>query len=164
MLEPKAYKTASALRTALETRLQAVAKIQRADIQRLRRRVAFDRLLARLFNPNQNYPWILKGGYAIELRMHLARATKDIDLTIPMGASGKLAPVSGDALRILLQEAASSPLPDGFTFLIGEAKLELGAAPQGGSRFPVHANMAGRTFARFSIDVGANRARRYYSR
>jgi hypothetical protein len=82
MPERKVYKTASALRVALETRLQTVAKIQHGDIQRLRRRVAFDRLLARLFNPNQgqDYPWILKGGYAMELRMQVARATNVLPL------------------------------------------------------------------------------------
>lgn len=156
MPESRDYKTAAALRTALETRLQNLAKIQRADIQRLRRRVAFDRFLARLFRlePRRDYPWVLKGGYAMELRMQLARATKDIDIAIPPGTSGKLAQPGGDAIRTLLQEAASSPLPDGFTFMIGEAKLELGAAPQGGSRFPIQASMGGRTFARFSLDVG----------
>jgi len=156
MPESREYKTGSALRTALETRLQNLAKIQQADIQRLRRRVAFDRFLARLFGsePRRDHPWVLKGGYAMELRMRFARATKDIDLTISMGASGKHALVSGDSIRVLLQEPASSPLPDGFTFLIGQATLELDAAPQGGSHFPVQANMAGRTFARFSLDVG----------
>jgi hypothetical protein len=156
MPEPKEYKTASALRTALETRLQNLAKVQQADIQRLRRRVAFDRFLARLFGTDRrrDYPWVLKGGYAMELRIRLARATKDIDLAIPMTASGNAARTSGDSIRASLQDAASLPLPDGFTFLIGEAKLELGAAPQGGSRFPINANMAGRTFARFGVDVG----------
>jgi hypothetical protein len=156
MPEPKEYQTASALRTALETRLQKLSKIQQADIQRLRRRVAFDRFLARLFGPerDRDYPWVLKGGYAMELRMRFARATKDIDLAIPRAASGNLAGESGAAIRALLQDAASLPFPDGFSFLIGEAKLELDAAPRGGSRFPIHANMAGRTFARFSLDVG----------
>ena len=27
-------------------------------------------------------PWVLKGGYAMELRMNVARTTKDIDLAI----------------------------------------------------------------------------------
>jgi len=51
------------------------------DIQRLRRQVAFDRLLARLFHEN-NPPWLLKGGYAMELRLKFARTTRDIDLAI----------------------------------------------------------------------------------
>ena len=40
------------------------------DLQRLRRQVAFDRFLARMFSkgPKATYPWVLKGGYAMELR------------------------------------------------------------------------------------------------
>src|SRR5713226_3615067 len=65
MDEVKQYKTAGAFRTALETRLQARAQVERTDLQRLRRQVAFDRFLARLFpkGPKGTYPWILKGGY-----------------------------------------------------------------------------------------------------
>ena len=35
--------------------------------------------------PNAPYPWVLKGGYAMELRTHAARTTKDIDLTLHDG-------------------------------------------------------------------------------
>src|SRR6266849_9743908 len=49
MDEVKQYKTAGAFRTALETRLQTRAQEERTDLQRLRRQVAFDRFLARLF-------------------------------------------------------------------------------------------------------------------
>ena len=35
--------------------------------------------------PKAAYPWVLKGGYAMELRMHSARTTKDIDLTLHDG-------------------------------------------------------------------------------
>ena len=48
-MEPKKYATAAAFRRALEHRLQANAKREGVDLQRLRRQVAFDRLLARLF-------------------------------------------------------------------------------------------------------------------
>jgi hypothetical protein len=156
MAEPRRYKTAEALRTALETRLQDMARSRGADIQRLRRRVAFDRLLARLFTaePLERFPWFLKGGYAMELRMRQARTTKDIDLTIT--ASGQAGGVVEEAERVrgLLQQASSVNLPDGFIFFIGESVLELNAPPEGGSRYPARATMAGRTFARFHVDVG----------
>ncbi len=42
MAEPRLYTTAQALRTALEARLQDMAQRHGTDIQRLRRRVAFD--------------------------------------------------------------------------------------------------------------------------
>ena len=83
-MEPKKYATAAAFRRALEDRLQDIAGKESVDLQRLRRQVAFDRLLARLFQPGQPLapPWVLKGGYAMELRIKTARATKDIDLTM----------------------------------------------------------------------------------
>jgi len=66
----KSYKTAGAFRAALETRLQTRARERGTDLQRLRRQVAFDRFLARMFSkgPKATYPWLLKGGYAMELR------------------------------------------------------------------------------------------------
>jgi hypothetical protein len=67
------------MRTALETRLNKLAFNLGLDVQRLRRQVAFDRLLCRLF-AGPDPPWLLKGGYAMELRMQSARTTRDIDL------------------------------------------------------------------------------------
>jgi hypothetical protein len=146
----KTYKTLHALRTALEARLLDLAKGTGADLQRLRRRVAFDRLLARLFREAPGVPaWFLKGGYAIELRLETARTTKDIDLSLPAGE-----PIGPHLLREMLDDAVSPDLADGFVFVVGEAILELDAAPQGGSRFPVQARMAGRPFVGFHLDIG----------
>ncbi len=41
------------------------------------RQVAFDRLLARLFRVD-SVPWVLKGGYAFDLRFRTTRSTVDI--------------------------------------------------------------------------------------
>src|SRR5437667_10647819 len=81
---PKKYATAAAFRRALEDRLQVIAGKESVDLQRLRRQVAFDRLLARLFRAAQPraLPWVLKDGYAMELRIKAARTTKDIDLAM----------------------------------------------------------------------------------
>jgi hypothetical protein len=59
MKEPKTYTTAAAFRRALEVRLQDIAKREAVDLQRLRRQVAFDRFLARLFRECQlrTLPW-----------------------------------------------------------------------------------------------------------
>jgi len=76
------YATATAFRIALEARLKSLAQAEGIDLQRLRRQVSFDRLLARLFS-EPNTPWLLKGGYAMELRLRSARTTKDIDLSLP---------------------------------------------------------------------------------
>ena len=36
--------------------------------------------------------WLLKGGYALEMRFHRARATKDLDLTVRVTSSLCTAP------------------------------------------------------------------------
>lgn len=157
MDETKPYKTAGAFRAALEARLQTRAREEKTDLQRLRRQVAFDRLLARLFSkgPKANYPWALKGGYAMELRIRSARTTKDIDLTLPDGTRLSKNPKErGEEVRAMLQEAIAADLRDFFDFLVGEAREELGGAPEGGSRYPVEGRMDGREFARFHVDIG----------
>lgn len=60
MMEPRKYATAAAFRRALEDRLREVSLREGPDIQRLRRQVAFDRLLARLF-AEVAVPWVLTG-------------------------------------------------------------------------------------------------------
>jgi hypothetical protein len=155
--EVKAYKTAGAFRVALEIRLQTRARAAGTDLQRLRRQVAFDRFLARMFSngPKSTYPWVLKGGYAMELRTHSARTTKDIDLTLHDGTRLSKEPTERrEQVRAMLQDAAAIRLNDYFEFLVGEAREDLDGAPEGGSRYPVQAQMDGREFARFNVDVG----------
>jgi hypothetical protein len=119
----------------------------------MRRQVAFDRLLCRLF-ANPNAPWLLKGGYAMELRIKSARTTRDIDLAV-RSMSGSGGQWDDAAVRLLLQDLANADLGDGFEFLIGEPTMDLDAAPYGGSRFPVEASMGDRNFASFHLDVSA---------
>ena len=90
MVTPRQYATAGALRAALETRLLERSRRDDVDLQRLRRQVAFDRLLARMFDPADaaRHGWVLKGGYALELRFQQARTTKDLDLTVRVVAAG----------------------------------------------------------------------------
>ena len=154
MASPKQYSTPTAFRRALEDRLKQRAKADGLDLQRLMREVAFDRLLSRLF-ARKDADWILKGGYALELRMKQARATKDIDLTLrhSLGTDKEL-PLK-DAIFEALAKAAARNLGDFFSFSIGEAMLDLDAAPYGGARFPVESRLDGRSFVRFHLDVGA---------
>lgn len=145
------YQTPTALRRALEDRLMATVRRGGGDLQRMRRQTAFDRLLCRLFN-EPDAPWLLKGGYAMELRIQAARTTRDVDLAIRHLPSKKW---DNDVIRGLLETAASVDLKDGFEFAIGAPTMDLDAAPYGGSRFPVDAQMAGRRFASFHLDVSA---------
>jgi hypothetical protein len=151
--EPK-YKTAKALRRALEDRLLKISEKEQVDLQRLRRQVAFDRLLARLFH-NDPSPWALKGGYAMELRIKTARATRDLDLTLRSvsGAPNDKKKRNG-FYQDQLQTEADRDLGDFFVFLIGEAMMDLDAAPDGGARFPVKVEMEDRSFIKFHLDLG----------
>lgn len=152
METPKKYATATAFRRALEDRLRLIAEKEKLTIERLRREVAFDRLLARLF-AREEAPWVLKGGYALELRIKEARATKDIDMAW-REVLGKDKPLN-ESLFAALEEAAEVDLADFLVFVIGPVMQDLDAAPYGGARFPVEARMDNRTFVEFHIDIGA---------
>jgi nucleotidyltransferase AbiEii toxin of type IV toxin-antitoxin system len=152
MPSPKTYATAGAFRRALEERLKRASLTDQIDPNRLRRQVSFDRLLARLFR-EESAPWVLKGGYALELRFKAARSTVDIDLTVQRVAAS----ASGDqnqVVREMLQSAADISLGDWFEFVVGPASMDLTAAPYGGARYPVEARMDERIFARFHLDAG----------
>ena len=147
--EPRHYATAVAFRRALETRLKTMAQTEGIDLQRLRRQVSFDRLLARFFY-EQNTPWLLKGGYAMELRLRTARTTKDIDLSLPSDAADDWKE------RVLehLQATATKDLKDFFVFTVGQSMMDLDAAPEGGARYPVTVSLGGKLFTSFHLDVG----------
>ena len=155
MKAPRKYASAPAFRTALEDRLKILAQLEKIDLQRVRRQVAFDRLLCRLF-ANPNAPWLLKGGYAMELRLKAARTTRDIDLAVTQ-LPLPTADWDANAPNILesLREAGNVDLLDFFTFSFGNAMQDLDAAPYGGARFPVDARLAGRSFVKFHLDVSA---------
>jgi hypothetical protein len=125
---------------------------EQVDVNRLRRQVAFDRLLARLFVEDPP-PWVLKGGYALELRFKAARSTVDIDLTVqrvPTSAGDD----QNQVVRDMLQTAAAVPFGDWFEFTFGPPAMDLTAAPYGGARYLVEARMDERIFARFHLDAG----------
>lgn len=148
---PSTYKTAAAFRQALEQRLKRIASERGIPLNTIRLKVTIERLIARLFS-SAPAPWLLKGGYAMELRYRPnARTTSDIDLSVPEGAS---AADRITRVRDELQDAAGRDLGDFFQFRIGEASTELQGAPLGGARFPVEAVVAGRKFGQFHVDVG----------
>ncbi|MBS0619857.1 MAG: nucleotidyl transferase AbiEii/AbiGii toxin family protein [Verrucomicrobia bacterium] len=148
------FKTSADFRKSLESRLKTMATEKGENLQRLRRKVAFDRLLARLFF-SEEQSFFLKGGYAMELRLKTARATKDIDLTSLKRLKGE-----SDLLSIMILEElrtlAQQDLGDFFVYRIGEAQLDLDNAPYGGARYSVTALLDGKVFVRFQLDVGAD--------
>jgi hypothetical protein len=148
----KSFKTAVAFRTSLEERLKHTAAESGVQLNSLRLKVVIERLLARLFRV-ESPPWLLKGGYAMELRYRpRARTTKDIDLSVKTGP-GELA-ARLEQIRDELQQAADHDLADYFVFQVAKPSSELQGAPDGGARFPVTALLAGRVFAKFHLDIG----------
>ena len=154
MAEARSYLTADAFRRALEERLKRASLTDRIDVNDLRRQVAFDRLLARLFH-EEPAPWALKGGYAMELRLKASRSTVDIDLTMQRLPAGITESIGTNRLvRGMLQSAAGNPMGDWFEYTIGLPIMDLTVAPYGGARYPVEARMDARIFTRFHLDVG----------
>ena len=140
------YATAAAFRAALEERLNTNARAGGRPVGRTRKLVAFTRLLARL-ERSAPHQWILKGGFALELRLSgQARATRDVDLDWPSSLE--------DATEALLS-AAAVDLEDYFEFEIervGDADVGAG----GGVRFRADARVAGRLFEQLLIDIGVD--------
>ncbi len=149
----KSFATPAAFKASLESRIKTVAGERGVPINTLRLKVIVERLLARLF-ARPNPPWVLKGGYAMELRYRpRARTTRDIDLTCAADGVAEL-PARIRAIRDQLQVAAEIDLGDYLTFRIEDAQAEMAGAPLGGARFPCGAVLAGKTYGRFHIDLG----------
>lgn len=116
--------------------------------QRLQQRIAFERLLARL---PADGDWVLKGGFALELRYGLqSRPTRDIDLRT------EESPVA--ALDRLRQILAQSTVADRFAFELGAVAREMQGAPQGALRVRVVARLAGLDFVSFHLDLSSGDA------
>jgi Nucleotidyl transferase AbiEii toxin, Type IV TA system len=138
------YRDAASFRQALEQNLKDQLAADGSRIVRERKRIAFDRLLARLgaVAPER---WLLKGGFALDLRLAVrARTTKDVD--IEWRADER------EMLEALL-DATSRDVGDFFAFSM--EKVEVPGDRFGGShRFRISAALAGRPFESFLLDVG----------
>lgn len=148
------YKSATDFRKSLEARLQNRALITGQDLQRLRKKVAFDRFLARIFIDDETPSFLLKGGYAMELRFEKARATTDIDLTYLERFKNISREEITEEVFEVLRDVSQIVMEDYFIYQIGEAQLDLENAPYGGARYPISAFLDGRLFVRFQLDVG----------
>lgn len=138
------YKTSRDFRQALETRIRNISLETEMPLVRLRKLVAFDRFLIRLVHIQPDN-WVLKGGYALQLRLgDRARTTKDIDL-LSKEQENKIYPA--------LQAAGFLDLGDWFSFEVAPATE---SAIEGPSvlRFGIRALLDNRSFESFHVDVG----------
>lgn len=143
------YYTPRAFRVALEQRLRTRAEATGMPLDRLRRRVVFERFAARLERAEPGR-WVLKGGMALEVRFgKKARVTKDVDLGLR--ESG----VDPAALRERLIEALEhDPDADGFFFEVGPLQqMREDGAGQVSWRVSVRLSLAGSEFGRIKVDI-----------
>lgn len=149
------YGSAGALRVAIETRLAREAAETGRNLQWLRRRLVFTRMLARLVVVAPD-GWVLKGGMAVELRRPgLARATRDIDLVLRAGVVAD--PSDVEQVREALLDALLDDVDgDWFGFrVLGGTRLRDDAYGRPAWRYTVEATLAGKTFAEHRVDVVA---------
>jgi len=146
------YTTPNTFRTALEQRLKDKALKEECDLMGLRRRLVFDRFLDRLFRQTKQSV-LLKGGYAMELRLPIARTTKDIDLSLLDKVLYSQEPAKQVRyMRETLIRASRLDLKDYFEFEISGPIKTIDAA-LGGARFTVRSLLGGRDFATFHVDM-----------
>jgi hypothetical protein len=143
----KRGQTPAGFRAQLLQRLRNTALQEGIPAQSLQQRIAFERFLARL---PQDGTWVLKGGFALQLRYGLqTRPTKDVDIRTALDTS--------EALQRLRQLVARSELTDHFAFDLGDPQ-ELTGAPGGTLRLGIGARLAGLEFAKFHLDLSSGDA------
>lgn len=129
-------------------RMSREAKAAAVPARRIHLVVAIDRLLARLLVSAPAHSWVVKGGFANQLRRpDDARFTEDLDLRI--GSTIETAPE-------LLTDAFGTDLDDLFSYELSSPPAPLHGPPGGGLRFVAMARAAGSQLVRFKIDVSAS--------
>lgn len=138
------YASGDAFRKALTDTLRR--RHPNLELGRLLKRVAMERYLARI-EASLGRRALLKGGYALELRLERARTTRDLDLTLRELPMGEILPA--------LQDAGALDLGDHLGYRIGRNRRSMPqGAPYGGERLTVTPELGGRTFQPFPLDVG----------
>lgn len=145
--DPPRYGSSAALRTALEEHLRQRATSTGTPLDRLRKEVAHQRLLARLVVVAPRGSWALEGGQALLARLDTqARATKDADTTWRAAL---------EHFDDVLEAAVDTDLGDGFHFEVAAPRPMTAETDEGGLRYPVLALLDGREFERIQLDVNA---------
>lgn len=143
------YATPQALRMALEQRLLTRSNETGVGLDRLRRRVVFERIIARL-QAAEPGRWVLKGGMALEVRLRDdARLTKDIDLGLRDDVAG-----TAELHERLIDALTADPDGDGF-LLTAASPTPLREDGSGHItwRVKVAVALAGKPFGGVQLDV-----------
>ncbi len=137
------YATPQALLAAITDKIAVeIASGSVYNHEELRRHLAYDRLLARIFI-SQPDKWLLKGGGALLARIPDARHSKDLDIAY----AGDL-----DLAADAVSATAATDLGDYFIFAAGNVKAVL-TGPTPGMRIPIKSRIGPKPFSSFHIDV-----------
>ncbi len=129
-------------------RMNREAKAAGVPARRIQLVVAIDRLLARLLASAPKDYWVVKGGFANQLRRpDEARFTEDIDLRIASTI---------EAAPSLIAEAFGTDLADLLSYELASPPAPLEGPPGGGLRFVAFARIVGSELVRFKIDISAS--------
>ena len=127
--------------------MTAEARRAGVPVRRIHLVVAIDRFLARLLEAVPPGSWVVKGGYANQLRRpDEARFTDDLDLKI----EAEIEEATG-----LLAAGFAIDLGDDFGYEVAAAATPLQGPPGGGLRFVVVVRVAGSLLVQFKVDVSA---------
>ena len=138
------YTSAAAFRQALDQRLKNEAATRGLGVGRLRKRVAFELFLRRLLAVAPDR-WVLKGALALDFRLAITtRATKDIDLGREDDEQAAIHDITA---------AQQLVLDDFFTFAATRTDELDNTDEFSAIRFHVTAQLAGRTFEQFLVDI-----------
>jgi predicted nucleotidyltransferase component of viral defense system len=139
------YATPLAFRAALDQRLKTEAERTGAGLARLRKRVAFELFLRRLVQVAPS-KWVLKGAFALDLRLHVTtRPTKDIDIGRDDDTNAAIEDITA---------AQQLDLGDFFSFHANRTTAFDDTDEFSAIRFHVRAELAGRIFEQFIVDIG----------
>jgi len=139
------YASGAAFRAALDQRLKTEAERRGAGLGRLRKHVAFELFLRRLIAVAPGR-WVLKGAFVLDLRLGAGtRPTKDIDL-------GR-----DDSTEAAIEDIVAAQqldLGDYFSFAATRTEAFADTDEFAAIRFNVRAELGGRTFEQFIVDIG----------
>lgn len=139
------YATAAAFRQALDDRLKSEAARTGLPLVRLRKQVAFELFLRRLVAVAPDR-FVLKGALALDLRLKATtRPTRDIDLGRYDDEQAAIEDIT----------AAQQLVLDDFFTYVAIRTDELDQTDEFAAvRFHLTAQLAGRTFEQFTLDIG----------
>lgn len=133
------------------------AKVRSEPVDRVRKKIAFQLILARLAKASGS-EYTLKGGYAIEIKFGVVRATKDIDLITRTLMRATFAKDFANAAKVMRQKlvnnlASPAGAEDRLVRFRVEDDMKIIQGGGGGVQLSVRMMVGNQRYTEFSIDL-----------